>query len=170
MTFKDILPFEDYTIKSKLSVEQVELKLKENIEPTNDSIFSTFFRNTTKPYEGYLYKNRFKIKRIIHYSNSFRPTIRGEMYAAKGFTNIRVKMEVNIILLTIWYLLVVIIGVAIPAFNNIFVGLSNKNSVPLGGNGIYILLALFVLTPVVTFKIESRKSKKFLAKLLEEFN
>lgn len=168
MKFKDILPFEEYVIKSKLSVEQINLRLNENIEPKSKSIFSAFSRNSTKPYEGELYGNRFKISRIINYKNSFLPIISGDIFTFKDFTNINVKMETNKTILVIWYLIVVIVGFVITAFDNIFNSLSNTNNFPFGGNEFFIFIALFIVTPLIAFKIESRKSKRFLSILLEE--
>jgi len=168
MKFKDILPFEDYLIKSKLSVEQINLRLKENIEPKGKSIFSSFSRNSTKPYEGELYGNRFKINRIISYKNSFLPKISGDIFTFKDLTNITVKMETNRTILVLWYLIILIVGFGLTSFSNIFNSLSNKNNFPFGGNEFLIFISIFLITPFLAFKIESRKSKKFLSTLLEE--
>ncbi len=168
MKFKDILPFEEYVIKSKLSVEEVNLKLNENIEPKSKSLFSSFIRTTTKPYEGEIYGNRFKISRIISYKNSFLPVISGDIFTFKNFTNINVKMETNRTILVIWYLIVLIVGFGITTFSNLFNSLSNKNIFPFGGNEFLIFIPIFLITPLLAFKIESRKTKKFMSTLLEE--
>ena len=170
MTIKDILPFENYVIKSKLSVEQINLRLNENIEPKSKSIFSIFTRNATKPYEGEFYGNRFKMSRIISYRNSFLPIISGDISTFKGLTYIKIKMETNRIVLVLWYLIVFIVGFGMTSFGKIFNSIQNKDTFPFGGYEFLIFIAIFLITPLIAFKIESRKSKKYLSTLFEKID
>jgi hypothetical protein len=174
MKFKDILPFEDYLIKTNLSVEEINFRLNENIAPKSKSIFSSFYKNATKPYEGYIYSNKFSISRIISYRNSFLPKITGDIFTLEGLTNVRVKMETNRMMLMVWYLLTFIFFPIILSFNNVFSGVNTTNNAALF-NFVsklipFIFFITFLITPSAAFKKESRKSKKFLSALLEERN
>ncbi len=170
MKLKDILPYEDYVIKSDLSVEEVNFRLNENIAPKDKSIFSAFSKNTTKLYKGELYGNRFNISRVISYQNSFLPTITGDIFTLKGFTHIKLKMNPNRIILIIWYIAIPIMWFLMLSFNNLFETVSTKSNLPFADIVFKFLPIILLLTPLIAFKIESRKSKKFLSSLLEEKN
>src|SRR5438270_8356589 len=93
MNLKQLLPLEDYILTTRLSVDQVCKRLADNIEPKRSFRFNTLFSNATKPYEGEIKGNRFRVSRIINYRNSFLPVIEGEVYQYTGKTQIHITMK-----------------------------------------------------------------------------
>lgn len=93
MNLKKYLPFENYVMTSKLSVEEVKRRLADNIEPKKSLRLSVFNRGTNKPYEGEILGDTFTISRIINYRNSFLPVITGHISTFLGTTQINVKMR-----------------------------------------------------------------------------
>lgn len=108
------MPFYVTTIESPLPPSEAEKALREIIreqrtlgERVSDS-FS--WGSQGPPFEGTIDGQRFRIRRIIRYRNSFRPIIRGS-YAtgpAAG-TELQLTMHVNpfaLALLIVWYAVV----------------------------------------------------------------
>jgi len=168
MKFKNTIFSEDYTLISTLSIEEVERRLKANIEPKNNSLFSKFTRVSTKPYEGYFYGNRFEIRRIIFYRNSFLPIITGHVLNLNDLTNIYIEMKPRGYIVILWYLAIVILGVGFASFNHLFQKINAGYDSSFEEFGFGLFVVIFLLDPVAFFKIESKKAKKFLAGLLSE--
>lgn len=166
MKFKNTIFSENYTLISPLSIEEVERRLKANIEPKNNSLFSKFTRVSTKPYEGHFYGNRFEIRRIIFYRNSFLPIITGHILNLKGLTNIYIEMKPRRNILLFWYLAIVILGVGILSFDHLFQKVNVTSNSSLEGVELVLFIIIFSLAPVLFFKIESKKARKFLTGLL----
>lgn len=166
MKFIDILLHEDYKIISTLSAEEIGRRIQANIEPKSNSLFSRFTRITIKPYEGYFYSNRFEIRRIIFYRNSFLPIITGHISNFNGLTNICIKMKPRGHIVILWYLATVIIAVGLRSFNYLFQKSNPNSDSSFEGFGLWLFIIVFLLAPVIFFKIESKKAKKFLIGLL----
>jgi hypothetical protein len=169
MNLQKILPFEDYVLASQLTVAEVYKYLAENIEPKRAFRFSVFSRTATKPYEGEISGNIFTISRIISYRNSFLPVITGNVSSLAGETQIHIKMKpviLVIIFMSFWLgvLGLVCIGMFLTGllqFKEILrSGFSPMNLIPFGMFGFGWALIYF------GFKAESKKSKAFLATLL----
>ncbi|WP_379964307.1 hypothetical protein [Epilithonimonas sp. UC225_85] len=153
------LPIENIVFKTKLSKEQVLLRLSENIEAKK-----TFgIGNYSKPYIGYITGNNFEIERVINYRNSFLPQIKGNVYSELGGTRINVKMMPVIYVLffmAIWFG-----GVIIGCLAMFFI-LFTEEFTP------FILIPFIMLVFGIgllygAFKTESSKSKKDLMRILE---
>jgi hypothetical protein len=172
MNLKQFLPYEDYVLVTQLSVDQVCKRLADNIEPKRTFRFYTLFGNSTKPYEGEIIGNRFRISRITNYRNSFLPVIEGEVFRSSGKTQIHIKMkpvQFIIIFISLW---LGIVGLAcvrmlFTALLNIrqiletgLIGNSPMDLIPFG------MLIFMCLMVYFGFKLESKKSKEFLVTLL----
>ena len=77
MILKNVLPFENYVLTTRLSADEVLKRVAANIQQKQAFSFSTFSRNYTKPYTGQITGTTFKMSRNIYYRNSFLPIITG---------------------------------------------------------------------------------------------
>ena len=101
MTF---LPIENITYHSPLPLSKVKERLALAIKP-EDVVRAPFKRTSEWPFAGYLDNDHFKVEHIIHYRNSFNPTIKGYFHPTDTGTSIEVEMRLSIsviIFLTIW--------------------------------------------------------------------
>ena len=155
------LPFENFVLTTSLPVEEVRNRLANNIGPGG---------KTSKPYEGSIVNNTFKINRIINYRNSFLPVITGEISQDWGKTEIKIKMKPSVftlIFMAVWLgtvgiACIVILVAAILTLPDIF----QQNFSP----AILIPFGLFIfgyLLVTLGFKYESSTSKEFLKTLFE---
>jgi hypothetical protein len=170
MNLKKFLPVENYTLSSKLTVEEVRKRIANNIEPKKNFRFSLISNSYSKPYEGSITGNSFTISRVINYRNSFLPEITGTISSFIGQTQVKIKMQpvtFVLVFISLWLGLVgfvcfiVLIGITFQ-YQEIFKdGASPFSLIP---------FAMFVFGCLLTyfaFKKESKKSKAFLAALLE---
>ena len=170
MNFKKYFLFENYVLTTRLPVEEVARRLAENIEPKRSFRFSLFSKGSNKPYEGQMLGNTFTISRIINYRNSFLPIITGHISAFSGETQINVKMRPEtfvLIFISLWLGIVglVCLGIILAGFFQIQEILQNGFSpmilIPFG---MFLFGCLLTTLP---FKVESKKSKEFLERLLD---
>jgi hypothetical protein len=84
-----LLPFENIDYETKLTFEEIRSRLAADIEPRKLFRFST---NPRKKYEGHLHGNRFEIRRIINYRNSFLPNITGTIEDNGVMRTVNVQM------------------------------------------------------------------------------
>jgi hypothetical protein len=170
MNLKNILPFENYTLTTKLPVQEVVKRLSENVETKKKTFFSFTARNTTKPYEGRILSDIFTINRVINYRNSFLPVITGHITSFPGQTQINIKMRLAtfvLIFISFWLGVValVYIGTLIAAVVQLQ-GILRHGFSPMVLIPFAMLLFGSLLT-IFAFKGESKNSKDFLAELLE---
>jgi hypothetical protein len=74
------LPWENIEYRLNLTKDEIIARINNIVEPKG--IFGIFFLKKYsygKPYEGEIYENGFKIKRISVYGNSFKPIIIGNI-------------------------------------------------------------------------------------------
>ncbi|WP_212004448.1 hypothetical protein [Chitinophaga sp. HK235] len=165
------VPFEDYTLITYLSPEEVKRRLEEKLNLKRRTFSFSFGSQSDpdRPYEGTFQGNKFVIKRIINYRNSFLPEITGVVTHEVVHTAIKIKMTMAVFVyafLAIWMLLMSVILFSVKSS-------TGENIIPLGmlGNIPFlpqVLLCLFVYAVTLgAFKYESIKSKKFLAALFE---
>ncbi len=170
MNIKKYLPFENYVLTSKLSLEEVTRRLADNIEPKKSFRFSGFNKSSNKPYEGQISNGTFTISRIINYRNSFLPVVTGHISTFIGKTQINVKMQPVTFVLIFIFLWLGIVGLACLVI--ILVGLLQFQQVLQNGFSPMILISfgMFLfgcLFTTLAFKAESKKSKEFLEQLFE---
>lgn len=169
------LPFENYVLMIKLSADEVYKRLFDNIEAKKGLRFFSFNHRSTKPYEGEISGNMFIINRIIDYRNSFRPVITGQISTFAGQTQINVKMGLSIpvlIFISFW------LGtLGLVCMGMLLIGLLQIKEILQQGFPPELLIpfGMFIfgyLVIYIAFKVESIKSKEFLATLLdaEEIN
>jgi hypothetical protein len=170
MNLYKYLPFEKYTLVSRLSAEEVRKRLIANIEPAKKFQFYIFKKTGSKPYEGRIEGNQFTINRIIDYRNSFLPVIRGQISEKQGQVYIHINMRPStgvLIFFSFWIGIVTLVCLAIAVaaiaqFRKILEnGFSPAILIPFG---MFIFGSLLI---TMGFKSESRDSKEFLRKLLE---
>jgi len=159
------LPFENITYKTKLDSEEIVNKLIEVTEPKKTFRTKGIFGNGNhKPYEGSINGTSFTINRIIGYRNSFLPRINGIIERDSNGTKIKVKMRLHIfviVFICIWFGGVGIGGIAVLA--SLF---TNESFEPMALIPFGMLLFGYALV-TGGFKVESIKSKKYLAQLFE---
>jgi hypothetical protein len=170
MTLKEILPFEDYTLTTRLSVNEIIKRLNDNTEEKRNLSFSSFGQNYQKPYTGHITSSTFTMSRNINYRNSFLPVITGRITALGGQTQVNIKMRPVLIVsifISFWLGIVGLICAAILLTGLIQFKDILQNGFPFG---IIIPFGMFAFGCLLThfaFKTESKKSKEFLAKLLQ---
>ena len=168
MTLRKYLPLEDYTLTSKLSLDEIRTRISDNLESKKNFKFPFFNRNTSKPYEGILSGDTFTINRIINYRNSFLPVITGNISTYLGGTQIHLKMRLAYgvaIFMLVWLGAVGIacIGIMATGFSQTK-GPSTAfpfNVIPFG------MFVFGCLLGVLPFKAETKKSKEFFSNLFE---
>ncbi len=169
MNLKKYLPYEHYTLTTKLSCEEVHKRLADNIEPRKIAISQIFKYSYTKPYKGTILDNNFKISRIVKGRNSFLPLITGQIAPVSGRTQVVIKMRLPIFVFTfIAWILIVWLGIYYPPLANLLniKHVSSRGYGPVDFTPFGIIIFLLVLA-TISFKPESTLSKKFLAELLE---
>ncbi len=161
-----LYPFENITYKTKLTESEIVKQLNSLTIHKEKPYFSLWGNNHAKPYEGEIGEQRFYIKRIINYRNSFVPRITGTINQdLNGSTvNIIMKLPSNVIIfLCIWFAFMSVMsflsfnaGTFYPYsfyFDNL------EHWLPVG-----LIVFMYSLT-MFCFKYESRKSKKDLQKI-----
>ncbi|WP_445455086.1 hypothetical protein [Flavobacterium sp. HNIBRBA15423] len=165
---KKILPFEKLVYRSTLPKDELLVHLQNEIEAEKPFSFRANKFIYSKPYIGKIYNDSFEIKRAINYRNSFLPQIKGEIKDDLNGSKITVKMnliEIVKVFMIIW-LSGVLVGCLVISYNLIF-----KND--LNSEGTYFMFTPFfmllfgVVLVSLGFKVESKKSKKDLEKILK---
>jgi hypothetical protein len=170
MILSEILPYEKYVLVSLLTPAEIGRRIEAAIEPRNTTVFNSFTRRSTKPYEGEHIGDRFEISRIIDYRNSFLPDISGHITPYGSQTRIAITMHLSplvLVFMVVWLgtvgsmCLGIIITGSLPLERRLFKALSDPEFTPFG---MFIFGCLLAIIP---FKIESKKSKRFLANLFD---
>lgn len=154
----EYLPFEHLIYKTNLSEQEVLTRLSDFIDKKKIRIFRN---NITKEYEGTIDGNSFEISRIIKGRNSFQPQITGEIQQNNYETQIEIKMRLHwsvFIFLLFWC--VFVCCALIMIFTN-GEKISAVSLMPL------LMLLVAYLFTMFGFKIESKRSKKDLEKMLD---
>ncbi len=161
------LPYEKLLLKTPLTESQVEMRLKNFIEPKKFRPGSILlYGSNSKPYEGAMKGTKFRIWRIIYMNNIFLPEIKGEFEYLPNETLIHVKMKLQD-------------GVLVSSCALILMGLSSFSILgveQLMAHGkisikIFSILGvtLFVYFVIIlgSFKAETIRSKRDLAELFD---
>jgi len=159
------LPAENITYTTILKEDELLSRLAEYVEPVKSNRFFNFFAaNTLKPYRGLINESGFKICRIIQHGNSFLPRITGRIDQHYNGTTIKVKMRLRrstLLFMSIWCGLIGFACVVMlmeflrhPKFEPAML-------IPFG-----MLMFAYLLT-ILSFKYESRKSRKDLEEILQ---
>jgi hypothetical protein len=170
MILKKVLPFENYILTTKLSIDEVLKRVADNIQQKQSFSFSTSNRNYTKPYTGQIIGMTFTMNRNINYRNSFLPVITGQITTYLGQTQINIKMRPVIFVLIFISFWLGIVGLV--CLGTLLVGLLQFRQILQNGFSPMLLIpfGMFAFGCLLThfaFKGESKNSKEFLATLLE---
>lgn len=164
---KKILPFEELLYHSKLTKEELFLHLQNEIEAEKSFGLGAHKYSYSKPYIGKVFNNQFEIKRAINYRNSFLPIIKGEIQDAVNGSKIKIKLKlVDIVkvFMIIWLSGVFLACIAVGtnfAINGFDPETGFTILIPFG------MLLFGILMVTISFKAESRKSKKDLEEMLQ---
>ena len=156
-----LIPYENINYETQLESVEVINKVKRVIKPPR--IIRFFSIDDSKPYEGKVYENHFKINRIISYRNSFLPIIYGTVSNENNKTKINIKIKIHVfvkVFMIIW------LGGVSLAF---LIGLMTAILTMKLSYFLFLTMAMLIFGYVmmtVAFKFESKKAKKFLEKLL----
>lgn len=119
--------------------------------------------SSEKPYAGNITGQQFEIVRVINYKNSFLPVVKGEVSHFLGQTEIRVKSSPHIAVLVFsgFWMLMVLLGCVTVTGVAIREGFEPALLIP------FAMLIFGSLLFTVPYKIEAKKAKEFLVKLLD---
>ncbi|WPV63976.1 hypothetical protein [Chitinophaga sp. LS1] len=169
MNIKSLLPYDRYTLTTRLNEGEVRRRLEANVAPPKKP-FSLLVqryglkKNTTdKPYVGVVVGPHFEIVRVINYKNSFLPVTKGEMSNFLGQTEIKVKSSPHLAVMIfsgVW-LFMVLVGCVAVLGASINDGFEPVMLIPFG---MFVFGCLLFTIP---YKLEAKKTKRFLAELLE---
>jgi hypothetical protein len=166
MGIKKYLPFEKFTLTTKLSATELHNRLSKNVG-FNSAFSDLFYKSGPEmPYFGKVEAENFKIRRNIRYRNSFLPVISGQVSSFAGKTTIDIKMRLSIyaiVFVSVW-----LGGVSLFCIGALVLSFMRSQVVFLPMIGISFAMLIFgcQLTSY-GFKKESKISKEFLADLLE---
>ncbi|MFN8283873.1 MAG: hypothetical protein U0U67_11705 [Chitinophagales bacterium] len=166
-------PYENYSVKTNLSVDQIVGRLHAVIETEEQPQFPFYKRKTAKPYYGVIDGNTFKITRIINYRNSFLPQITGTIEENYKDNSVHIKMKLHtfvIIFMLFWlgFVFTICTGIIYAMINHLDHDTEKFNFfnffptlIPFG------MLIFGYLLMTLPFKYESKKAKEFLNTVLE---
>jgi hypothetical protein len=169
MNLKNLLPFDNIELLTKLSVSEVRQRIESITEPRKNFSF-TMFQNRTKPYEGEVIGDSFEISRIINYRNSFLPIIKGDISSYMGQTSVMIKMRPVIFVLV--FMAVWLGAVGLVCLAMIVAGITQLMQGVANGFSPFLLIPFLMFAfgyglITIAYKSESQKSKAFFKKLLE---
>ena len=168
------LPIENYTIRTKLSGDEIIGKLKAITYNSGRQSKSTWFglgtafvQKSGNRYEGIIESNSFKINRVISYRNSFLPVIKGSVSSFADQQEIKISMRLNLfvkLFMSVWFL----ITCSVSAFF-LYQFLNDTDPArSLEGKLVpFIMVGAGYLGMMLGFKLESTRSKKELDQLFE---
>lgn len=168
------LPVENYTVRTKLSEEEIIQNLKEithnSGRKSTTSWFglgTAFIQKSGSRYEGTIESGSFKINRVISYRNSFLPVIKGAVSSFMDHREIRISMRLNLfvkLFMSTWLLITCSVSAFIlyQVFNQTGPGKTGDvRLVP------FIMAGAGYLGMMLGFKLESIRSRKELNQLFE---
>lgn len=94
MKAKQLLPFDSYTLYTRLNPTEVKAKINSVIKPKG-AVYSAAYADQQEnwAYEGSVKGDSFEIKRIINYRNSFLPIIKGSIRGSMNLTAVSIRMR-----------------------------------------------------------------------------
>lgn len=168
MNLKSILPYDSYSIATKLSVEEIQKRISDNIEPAKPGITGSFSAQQAKKFHGSISNDGFTISRMKNhwYRRSWMPFISGQVISFLGSRQVKFKLRPPasvIFFMTIWFGFM-ITNTLRGIFN--FLAISKAGTSPdLVFPLIMLLFGFFIF--ILPVKAESRKTKEFFIELLE---
>ena len=148
----NLLPFENRSIDSHLSLADVKLSIEGNIALT--TVFGiASSKNTSREYEGYIQQHSFKLRRVLKSGqNSFIPIVSGDITEHNDGSQIELKFRLHPYV----YLIVV----AMTLFS-LFLVITSFSMI-----GVLMLFAPYVVSTVF-YTIEMKVVKTKLSEMLK---
>lgn len=168
-TLAKLLPYENYTIETPLTKEELLKKLldktlsaQEFVSESDKRIFSFGRKGWSKPYWGYIRRDSFELERLITYRNFGNPKVLGSIKQVPSGTSIHIEMKTPDSTLTLvgLFLLACLYGLTKTVIQSIKGNEMRPEVFVAGGMIVFAYLLL-----LVSFKTEAIKSKKFLKDL-----
>ena len=156
---RGFLPFEELTINTELSPDEVKRRLSGVVEPPGGSGVESA---GGKPYQGRVEGDTFKVRRVIGYRNMFLPVVKGVIRPEADGSSIRLKMGLRspiLVFVAAWL-----------GFSGVVTAMSLYSMLRdvafnMGFTPPFILLLLGYAFSMVGFKVESTNAKTFLRRL-----
>ena len=144
----NILPFK-LVIHTDKSITEIKEILTNHIDEKR--ILNVLRSN--KKFQGEMFDDGFKISRIISYRNSFHPTINGSFQKNANGTDIFIKFELSDFVIA--FMIVLGLGILFSFLK-------------VNGNffEIIFLIAFFGILPIISIKLEEKKTKAILTDIL----
>lgn|GEM_PF-5901937 len=164
-----LLPYENYTIESTLTKDELLLKLldktltaQEFVSESDKRIFSFGMKRWSKPYWGYIRENSFELERLINYRNFGNPKIFGSIKPVSNGTAVHVKMKPpdSTLILVGLFQLACLYGL----IKTVVQSVKENEMTPEVPVAVGMIVFAYLLL-LVCFKTEAVKSKRFLADL-----
>ena len=162
------LPWENIEYRTNLTKDEIISRINSVVEPKG--VFGVYFfkkYSYGKPYDGEIYENGFKIKRISIIGTLFKPIIAGNIIEDNGQNIINIKMRLHYLamgFMAIWFG-----GLLLTLLKDIIKPKSGVNIFSeIIGALTFLILGYLLMT--IPFKFESRKSKKFFNELFSARN
>jgi hypothetical protein len=151
-----LFPYRRFSIETSFTPAEVVERLRGAVEPERWLRWS----RPQAPFEGIVGTNWFEVTRIIHYRNSFLPTISGSIDPTPRGSRLSGDMRINPWVLAFMIFWIVVVGIG-------GVGLLHQSGfdvallAPLG------MLAFGVALPLMGFIAEARRATQILTDLVK---
>jgi hypothetical protein len=151
-------PFRKFEFSTPMSTAHAARVLQQIVEPPRKWGWPTSAKRGY--FEGRVAGSRFKIHRIIHYQNSFRPIIEGNFRRDGQGTIVTLNMRLVWPIVPVWFGIMVFLAWGSVAVDSRLAG-------PFGARMFLLGMTLFIyLVATVPFAIEVRIAMKCLLELL----
>jgi hypothetical protein len=155
-----ILPYERLTIETTLSIEEAQQRLANVIEPKRT--IRWLLSPPTKPFEGTITGDRFEMRRVIGYRNSFLPQITGQIRQGYQGAAIDLTLQMHPLVLIFMALWLAAVGAAALLLVNTAPGSGSFQIYSLITAGMVVFA---VLLCTLAFNFEASKAKALLNRL-----
>lgn len=149
-------PSESFEIQTSMSADQLAQRLTEYIGPKK---FLPLFRES-KPFQGKITQDGFKVMRVIDYANSFLPVICGKCVYEESGVKLLISMRIHAFVrafMSVWFGGVIIANVTLAVL--LFSGQSRPHPAMLAAPAALVFGYLLMR---FCFSIEAKKAKKLL--------
>ena len=160
------LPYQNYSLSTKLSIEEIIKRFSEHIQPVNTRRFALFSHAGNKAFEGRIDNKKFDIVKIPASGNisGFSPIIKGTFEVYPTSTRIHIKVRLHV---TAYIFLICAFGMITFAGIAILIDQLNSGTFSPATLFIFVMYGFFYLISTPDFLKSSKETKKFFCELLE---
>ena len=165
---KKLFPFEKLVYHSTLNKEELIHHLQNEIEADKSFGFNARKSSYSKPYIGKIYTNRFEIKKVVNYRNSFLPIIKGEI--KDGINGAKIDVKMGLVDFVKAFMILWLGGVSFGCIGALYSLIFTDTANSEAGFFMFIPFAMLLFGLVMVsfgFKTESQKSIKDLEEILK---